>query len=73
MLPLKDELRKIGSAGVLVPSLEARIVDDNGTDVLPGQGIPGELWMRESVCLEISTMSHRVNCALTYPQAARPS
>lgn len=49
MLPIEDEMRKIGSAGVLVPSLEARIVDDDGNDVPPGKGVPGELWMRTSL------------------------
>ncbi|KAF8315898.1 AMP binding protein [Clavulina sp. PMI_390] len=46
MLPLKDELRKIGSAGVMIPTMEARIVDDDEKDVPPGKGIAGELWMR---------------------------
>lgn len=47
MVPVKDALLKIGSAGALLPSLEARLVDSEGNDVEPGKGIPGEIWMRE--------------------------
>jgi len=44
--PIEGALRKIGSAGALLPSWEARLVDDDGYDVEPGKGIPGELWIR---------------------------
>jgi acyl-CoA synthetase (AMP-forming)/AMP-acid ligase II len=44
--PIESALRKIGSAGALLPSWEARIVDDDGHDVEPGKRVPGELWMR---------------------------
>lgn len=43
-LPYDDAVRKNGSCGILLPTLEARIVDDNETDVAPG--LPGELWLR---------------------------
>ncbi|KZP08595.1 acetyl-CoA synthetase-like protein [Athelia psychrophila] len=39
-----DSLRKVGSVGVLVPNLEARLVDDDERDVNEGQS--GELWLR---------------------------
>lgn len=39
-----------GSAGILLPSVEARIVRDDGTDA--GVDEPGELWLRsETVAL----------------------
>jgi len=47
VLPAKDYLRKVGSVGVLLPNLEARIIagdDDDITDAAPGE--PGELWVR---------------------------
>lgn len=50
-LPPKDCNRKLGSIGVLLPNLEARLViadtseaDGSGDDAAPGQ--PGELWVR---------------------------
>lgn len=43
-LPYDDAIRKNGSCGVLLPTLEARIVDDNENDVAPGMA--GELWIR---------------------------
>ncbi|KAH8087865.1 AMP binding protein [Cristinia sonorae] len=43
-LPLEDRLRKVGSVGVLIPNLEARLVVDNTTDAELG-GM-GELWVR---------------------------
>jgi len=60
IMPVKDAARKIGSAGALLPSLEARLVDEDGNDVEPGKGIPGELWIRE--CCPHSPSSQR--CAL---------
>jgi 4-coumarate--CoA ligase len=47
LLPPKDGLRKVGSIGILVPNLEARLVasdEDNIIDAAPGE--PGELWVR---------------------------
>jgi hypothetical protein len=52
ILPVQDWLRKVGSIGVLLPNLEARLVRDdtnsadgkNAEDVKPGE--PGELWIR---------------------------
>lgn len=51
----KDALRKVGTTGVLMPHLEARLMDDEERDVLPtGEGKdvgPGELWLRTSLFL----------------------
>nr|AIZ77406.1 4-coumarate:CoA ligase [Inonotus obliquus] len=44
LLPQVDAERKIGSIGLLLPNLEARIVSDDGEDAKEGE--PGELWLR---------------------------
>ncbi|KAH9988027.1 AMP binding protein [Russula vinacea] len=47
LLPAEDSLRKIGSIGILLPNLEARLIasdEDNIVDAAPGE--PGELWVR---------------------------
>ncbi|KAJ1303693.1 hypothetical protein OPQ81_008118 [Rhizoctonia solani] len=44
LTPLHRATEKIGSAGELLPNLEARLVGENGMDVQEGQ--PGELWLR---------------------------
>lgn len=47
LLPPKDGVRKVGSIGVLMPNLEARLVasdEDSIIDAAPGE--PGELWVR---------------------------
>ena len=47
LLPPKDDVRKLGSIGVLLPNLEARLIasdEDNIIDAAPGE--PGELWVR---------------------------
>lgn len=46
MLPTEDDARKIGSIGVLLPSYECRLVDEDGKDVKSGSGLPGEIWLR---------------------------
>lgn len=46
-LPAKDCFRKVGSIGILLPNLEARLVasdEDDSVDAAPGG--PGELWVR---------------------------
>ena len=35
---------RLGSVGKVVPDLELRLVDPDGTDVLAGD--PGEIWVR---------------------------
>lgn len=47
LLPPEDCHRKIGSIGILLPNLEARLVasdENNITDAAPGEH--GELWVR---------------------------
>ncbi|KAF9790975.1 AMP binding protein [Thelephora terrestris] len=44
LLPHDQFLSKVGSAGLLIPNLEARLVGIDGVDVKPGE--PGELWLR---------------------------
>lgn len=47
LLSPKDAVRKVGSIGVLLPNLEARLVasdEDDIIDAAPGE--PGELWVR---------------------------
>lgn len=53
LLPAKDYLRKIGSIGILLPNLEARLIasdEDNIIDVAPGE--PGELWVRGPIVMK---------------------
>jgi len=53
LLPAKDYLRKIGSIGILLPNLEARLIasDENSIiDAAPGK--PGELWVRGSIVMK---------------------
>ncbi|GLB37767.1 putative AMP-binding enzyme C-terminal domain [Lyophyllum shimeji] len=48
LLPVPDAIRKVGSIGVLLPNLQARLLvdgDGNG-DVEAKEGEPGELWIR---------------------------
>jgi 4-coumarate--CoA ligase len=44
LLPLEDAIRKVGSIGRLIPTLEARLITEGGEDAEAGQ--PGELWIR---------------------------
>jgi 4-coumarate--CoA ligase len=44
LMPLNRAEEKVGSAGELLPNLEARLVDEDGKDVKEGE--PGELWLR---------------------------
>lgn len=56
VLPVPDCLRKVGSIGVLLPNLEARLVLDDTDemavkDAEPGQ--PGELWIRGVTVMKV--------------------
>ncbi|QRW20451.1 AMP binding enzyme [Rhizoctonia solani] len=44
LLPLQWAEQKVGSAGELLPNLEARLVTEDGTDAKEGE--PGEFWLR---------------------------
>ncbi|KAJ6478794.1 AMP binding protein [Mycena vitilis] len=46
LLPQADCDRKMGSIGLLLPNLEARLVEDDDGDVDAEEGRPGELWIR---------------------------
>lgn len=48
ILPEEDAIRKVGSIGLLLPNLEARLVvdgDGNG-DIDANVGEAGEIWLR---------------------------
>jgi len=55
LVPIADGERKIGSIGVLLPNLEARLVvdgeGDGNIDAKPGQ--PGELWIRGPIIMKV--------------------
>lgn len=68
MIPIEYATRKMGSIGMLLPNLEARIVDVEGngdTDVLEGQ--PGELWIRGPTVMKV-----RFNGTLLSPVLITP-
>lgn len=45
-----DDVDETGSVGVLLPNMQARLLDDSGMDAAPGE--PGELYLRgPQVCL----------------------
>ena len=47
LLPAKDCLRKIGSIGILLPNLEARLIANDENNIADAaRGEPGELWVR---------------------------
>ncbi|KAJ7717822.1 AMP binding protein [Mycena maculata] len=46
LLPIPDADHKMGSIGILLPNLEARLVDDDAGKVDARTGEPGELWIR---------------------------
>ncbi|KAG6861156.1 hypothetical protein C0995_003165 [Termitomyces sp. Mi166 len=46
LLPTPDSIRKVGSIGILLPNLEARLVVDGDGNVDAKEGEPGELWVR---------------------------
>ncbi|KAF7360140.1 4-coumarate--CoA ligase-like 7 [Mycena venus] len=46
LLPHFEADRKMGTIGLLMPNLEARLVDDDDGDVDAEEGKPGELWIR---------------------------
>ncbi|KAJ7350441.1 AMP binding protein [Mycena albidolilacea] len=46
LLTVGEADRKMGSIGVLLPNLEARLVEDDEGEVDAEEGKPGELWVR---------------------------
>lgn len=55
MLPEEDALRKIGSIGILLPNLEARLVvdSDGDGDIDANIGEAGELWLRGPTVMKV--------------------
>jgi acyl-CoA synthetase (AMP-forming)/AMP-acid ligase II len=51
-VPPGDHERKVGSVGVLVPNMEARLV--NELDESVSEGEPGELWLRGPNVMKVS-------------------
>lgn len=54
LLPPQDAERKMGSIGLLLPNLEARLVDE-GVDATEGK--PGELWIRGPTIMKVCMIS----------------
>ncbi|KZT25992.1 AMP binding protein [Neolentinus lepideus HHB14362 ss-1] len=46
LLPAKDALRKVGSIGLMLPHLEARLVNEDDVDIDETKEESGELWLR---------------------------
>jgi 4-coumarate--CoA ligase len=70
MIPIEYATRKMGSIGLLLPNLEARIVvaEGNGdTDVEEGQ--PGELWIRGPTVMKVRFNSTLLSPVLIIPKA----
>lgn len=53
MLPVADADRKMGSIGILLPNLEARLVDDDEGKIDAKEGQPGELWIRGKTVMKV--------------------
>ena len=54
-LPEVDSISKVGSIGLLLPNLEARLLvdgDGNG-DIEAGEGEAGELWLRGPTIMKV--------------------
>jgi long-subunit acyl-CoA synthetase (AMP-forming) len=49
-----DSRRKMGSIGLLLPNLEARLIEDDDGDVDAGDGKPGELWIRGPTVMKVN-------------------
>ena len=51
---MADDMRKMGSVGVLMPNLQARIVSAEGNgDFDVGEGQPGELWIKGPTIMKV--------------------
>jgi len=51
IVPCDQFLSKAGSAGILLPNLEARVVGEGGVDVKPGER--GEMWLRGPTVMKV--------------------
>jgi acyl-CoA synthetase (AMP-forming)/AMP-acid ligase II len=52
IVPEEAALRKVGTIGVLLPNLEARLVLEDGSDAKEGE--PGELWIRGPTIMKVT-------------------
>ena len=51
LVPEEAATRKVGTIGVLLPNLEARLVLEDGSDAKEGE--PGELWLRGPTIMKV--------------------
>ena len=51
LVPEESSVQKVGTIGVLLPNLEARLVLENGSDAREGE--PGELWLRGPTIMKV--------------------
>lgn len=51
LVPEEAAMQKVGTIGVLLPNLEARLVLDDGSDAREGE--PGELWIRGPTIMKV--------------------
>lgn len=58
ILPIDDAQRKVGSIGILLSNLQARLVadDEGGKEIESEEGQPGELWVRGPVVMKVSAL-----------------
>jgi 4-coumarate--CoA ligase len=50
--PEKDH-EKVGCVGILLPNLEARLVEDDDGELDAPEGRPGELWVRGPTIMKV--------------------
>lgn len=53
LLTVGEADRKMGSIGILLPNLEARLVEDDAGAVDAEEGKPGELWVRGRTVMKV--------------------
>jgi 4-coumarate--CoA ligase len=56
LVPIQYGPRKMGSIGVLLPNLEARLVADENGEVDAEEGQPGELWLRGPSVMKVKRL-----------------
>jgi acyl-CoA synthetase (AMP-forming)/AMP-acid ligase II len=59
LLTVGEADRKMGSIGILLPNLEARLVEDDAGEVDAEEGKPGELWVRGRTVMKVGCSSIR--------------
>lgn len=57
LLTVGEADRKMGSIGILLPNLEARLVEDDEGKVDAEEGKPGELWVRGKTVMKVGWVS----------------